>query len=368
MDPIRQFLDNQVTRRRFLQASAATAGVLAAGGSFATRARAQGGTFNWMTWSDHFYQEQLDAIAQSAGITPSISELAANEDGFAKLQQGGSGLDLISGDALWVPAYRAQGLIDAWDINELEVSKTLFPVARDFDIWTTPDGYLGYPFGWSPVLIYYNKEHVTPTDSYEILLDPKYAGKVIMENQPTDVVAHMGILAGAADPYNMTDEELAAAKDLLWQLKPNILRFAQQNTDSVNALVTGEAWLATVNLGTDERVKEAGGPDIGVITPAEGTIGWMDAEMIVTGGANSAIIRPFLELSQQPEHIAENFLRYGRPLFNEGAYKILVDNGHQERADRFLYNKPETVLTMALKGPGQSTGGAIEAFNEVFAA
>ena len=40
----------------------------------------------------------------------------------------------------------------------------------------------------------------------------------------------------------------------------------------------------------------------------------------------------------------------------------------QERADRFLYNKPETVQTMDLKGPGTSTQAVIDAFNEVFGA
>jgi len=77
---------------------------------------------------------------------------------------------------------------------------------------------------------------------------------------------------------------------------------------------------------------------------------------------------PFLELAEQKEYIAENFIKYGRPLFNEGAYKILVDKGEQERADRYLYNKPETVLTMTLKGPGVSTDAAIRVFNEVFGA
>ncbi len=33
-----------------------------------------------------------------------------------------------------------------------------------------------------------------------------------------------------------------------------------------------------------------------------------------------------------------------------------------------LYNKPETVLTMTLKGPGSSTQAAIAAFNDVFGA
>jgi spermidine/putrescine-binding protein len=166
----------------------------------------------------------------------------------------------------------------------------------------------------------------------------------------------------------MTPEELAQAKEAMMRLKPNVLRLAQQNTDTVAALASGEVWLATGNLGTEDRVLEAGGPQLKVFTPKEGTIGWMDAEMIVNGGANSANVRPWLEAAEQPEYMAQNFIDYGRPLFNEAAYKILVDMGYKERADRFHYNEPELAATMTLKGPSPSTADAVAAFNEVFAA
>jgi spermidine/putrescine-binding protein len=369
MDPLR----SPLSRRRFLKVTAGTTGALALSGLGAGLVRAQStaptGAFNWMTWSDHFYDEQLEEVTAAADITPSISELAGNAEGYTRLREVGGQLDMISGDALWVPKYFEDGLIEAWDINELSVAQDLYSIAREFEIWTTPEGYLGYPFGWSPVQIYYDPANVSPTpDSWEVLLDPKYVGRVIVENQPEEIPAYMGKLAGAADPYNMTEEELAESKELMFQLKPNVLRLAQQNTDTVAALASGEAWLATGNLGTDERVLEAGGPQLSVFTPKEGTIGWMDAEMIVKGGANQALIRPWLELAETPEHIAENFIRYGRPLFNEAAYQVLVNSGQQERADRYLFNKPETVLTMTLKGPGVSTQAAIDAFNEVFGA
>jgi spermidine/putrescine-binding protein len=363
-------LDRRFTRRRFLQASAGTAAAVALGGlNTASRVSAQGGTFNFMTWSDHFYNEQLDAVEGATGVRPATTELAGNAEGHTRLTEVGGQLDMISGDALWVPKYYEDGLVDAWDINELDVSKTLYPVSREFPWWTTPEGYLGYPFGWSPVQIYYDPAQVSPApDSWEVLLDPKYAGRVMVENQPEEVAAYMGKFIGAADPYNMTPEELALAKDAMTRLKPNVLRLAQQNTDTVDALASGEVWLATGNLGTDERVLEAGGPQLAYFTPKEGTIGWMDAEMIVSGGANSANIRPWLEAAEQPQYIAENFIRYGRPLFNEAAYQILVDNGQQERADRYLYNQPEIAATMTLKGPSPATGDAVAAFNEVFAA
>ncbi|MBF6605015.1 MAG: ABC transporter substrate-binding protein [Chloroflexi bacterium] len=392
-DPMREY-----SRRQFLKATAAAGvavglgGVVAACSTAATTAAptaaapasaappsvaavsaapsvAPTGTFNWMTWSDHWYQAQMDVLATNNKIKSSITSFSDNIDAYTKVKQVGGQIDMVSGDALWVPHYFESGLIEAWDINQLKVAKQLYSVARSFPIWTKPAGYLGYPFGWSPVQIYYDPAHVTPApNSWDVLLDPKYKKRVVVEDQPVEIMAYMGKLAGVKDPYNMTPAEIAQAKALLIQLKPNILRLAPQNTDTIAALKNGEAWIATGNLGTETRVKDQGGPQLNVFTPKEGTIGWMDSEMIVKGGANQNLIMPFLELAEQAEYIAANFMINQRPLFNEAAYKILINQGQKALADRFLYNKPETVLTMTLKGPGSSTQGVIAAFNEVFGA
>jgi spermidine/putrescine-binding protein len=350
-------------------AASAGAPASAAASAAASTAAAPTGTFNWMTWGDHSYPAQLDAIAAANGIKANSTLFSDNIDAYTKLKQVGGQLDMVSGDALWVPHYFESGLIEAWDINQLAVSKQLYSIARSFPIWTKPEGYLGYPFGWSPVQVYYDPKKVSPApDSWEVLLDPKYKKRVVVEDQPVEIMAYMGKFTGAKNAYSMTPDEIAKAKEALIKLKPNILRLANQATDTIAALKTGEAWIATGNLGTESRVKDQGGPDLNVFTPKEGTIGWMDSEMIVKGGANQNLIMPFLEKAEQAEYIAANFILNGRPLFNEAAYKILINQGQQERADRFLYNKPETVQTMDLKGPGTSTQAVIDAFNEVFGA
>ena len=150
------------------------------------------------------------------------------------------------------------------------------------------------------------------------------------------------------------------------KLKPNVVRLAPQNTDTIAALVSGEAWIATANLGTEERVKDARRPRAQGVHPQGGDHRLDGRRDDHHGRSQRSLIMPFLEKAEQAEYIAENFIKNGRPLFNEAAYKVLVDKGQQDRADRFLYNKPETVLTMTLKGPGSSTENAIEAFNEVF--
>jgi spermidine/putrescine-binding protein len=390
-------LMREISRRQFLKATGAAGAAIGLGGvvaacstavnqatatagpssaasgapaaSAAAASVAPTGTFNWMTWGDHWYQAQMDVIASTNNIKASSTLFSDNIDAYTKLKQVGGQLDMVSGDALWVPHYFEAGLIEAWDINSLPVSSQLYSIARSFKIWTKPEGYLGYPFGWSPVQIYYDPAHVSPApDSWEVLLDPKYKGRVVIEDQPVEAMAYMGKLAGVKNAYSMTPDEIDKAKDLLKQLKPNILRLANQATDTIAALKNKEAWIATGNLGTEARVKDQGGPDLNVFTPKEGTIGWMDSEMVVKGGTNENLIMPFLQLAEQAEYMAANFMLNGRPLFNEAAYKILINQGQQERADRFLFNKPETVLTMDLKGPGTSTQAVTEAFNEVFGA
>jgi spermidine/putrescine-binding protein len=377
------------TRREFLKISGVAAGGLAlaacstgtsspaasAGASTApagsaapaASAAAQGGSLNFLTWSDHWGKDELAAVKASTGINVNISELADNIDGYNKLSQVKGQLDLVSGDALWVPHYYDAGLIQPVDINGFQVASQLYSMARSFDFWTKPDGYLAYPWGWSPIQIVFNPRHVKPApDSWQALIDPKYAGKIVMENQPTDIMLFAGIATGAKDIYNMTDAELKTATDWLTKLKPNVYKLVQQNNETISALASEEAWMSTQNLGAPDRVKTAGGPEVVAIVPKEGTTGFIDGEMTVKGGQNQSVVQPYLEAGAQAEFVAQNFLDNGRPLWNEKAYKLLVDGGHKDQADRYLYNQPELALKMKLKGPAGNTDAYISAFNSVF--
>jgi len=381
-------MDHKLSRRRFLQAGAAVGGAAIMGSRLAEVAAAQSpaaptlapyspapvtgveaGPLNFLTWSDHYNNDALTQIQAATGIQAFISELADNSDGFAKLQAGNSGLDMVSGDALWVPKYFSSQLVDAFDLSSVAVSSELYSMAKSFDFFTTPAGYLAYPWGWSPIQVVFDPAKVSPTpDSWQVLIDPKYKQRVVMEHQPLDIMLFAAKAIGAVDAYNMTDDELAKAKDWLTQLKPNILTFVEQNTETINKLATGEAWLATQNLGAPDRVKDAGGPEIVAYVPKEGTIGFIDGEMRVTGGANTARITPYLELAADAQWVAQNFLDNGRPLFNERAYKLLVDSGFGDRADRYLYNQPEVALQMTLKGPGGRVQDYLDTFASVFGA
>src|SRR5215471_6823762 len=370
-------LDRPVSRRSFLVAGAVGVAGLAAARDLsaarrafgATQVRAAGVTLNWLTWSDHYFSSQIQKVKSQTSIGARVQLISDDSDAYIKVKAGGGAWDISSEDALWVPKFYKEGLIVPFDIKSFPVSKQLYPVALDVPFWKAGSNQMGYPFGWSSLQIYYNPKYArTKPTSWHAILNPAYKGKIVLENQPTDLMAMGGIATGAKKPYDMTTAEISRAKEFLTQLKPNILKLVSQNTEVIRALSDGTAWLTIENIGTDARVKDAGGPQIEIATPKEGIYGWMDAEMLLKESSNASSFEPFINAMEQAPWIAKNFLTNGRPLFNEKAYKILVNTGHAERADKFHYNQPERPLGMVLKGPSSNAQAYIDAFNEAVGA
>jgi spermidine/putrescine-binding protein len=181
-------------------------------------------------------------------------------------------------------------------------------------------------------------------------------------------MAIAGRATGAKKPYSMTSAQISRAKAYLKSLKPNVLKLASQNNEVVRALADGSAWIGITNLGTDDRVKDAGGPVVKAAYPKEGTVGFIDSESIVKASKHKDSWEKFINAMEQAPWIAKNFVTNGRPLFNEKAYKLLVNQGHGDRARRLLYNKPELALKMTIKGPAGNQQAYTDAFNEVFGA
>ncbi|HEV8686674.1 MAG TPA: ABC transporter substrate-binding protein [Gaiellaceae bacterium] len=371
--------DRALTRREVLRGAAfGSIGLYltACGGSSsspATTAAASGtgkaATLNWLTWSDHYANDQLAAVKKKTRLTARPQLFSDNADAYLKIKQTGGQFDIVSGDALWVPKYLKDGLTESFDLSSIPVSSQLFSIAREFEFWQDGSNYMGYPFSWSTVQIYYNPKFVkTVPDSWHAVLDPKYKGKVSLENIPTDMMAIAARATGSKKPYAMSRGEISKAKDYLEQLKPNVLKLASQNNEVIRALADESAWIGITNLGSDDRVKDAGGPVVKPAYPREGTIGFIDSEQMVKASKNKDSFARFINAAEQAPYIAQNFITNGRPLFNEKAYKLLVNQGHKDRADRLLYSKPEKALEMTIKGPAGDQQAYSDAFNEVFGA
>jgi spermidine/putrescine-binding protein len=373
--------DHLFGRRRFLRVGAGIGVALVAPW---TRAAAQGtgpaasgalpsgspvppGQLRLLTSPDHWDPAVLLSLAAHQGIDVRITPLTDDAAAFAAVSSGAVDTDMVSGDGLWIPAYHAAGSTEPIDLAEISVAAELYSVARTMELLETPDGMLGYPWSWSPLQVVYDPARVANApDSWDVLVDPASRGRVVIEEQRMDLVLCAGRATGARDPLDMTDAELAAATDWLTRLKPNIRRITRHRGDTIAALTSGECTMAISSLGAPDLVKDAGGPEMVAFVPKEGTIGSIEAEMVRTNAPNAVRVPAYLDAAASAEASAAAFLHDGRPLFNERAYRLLVDAGQGARADRYLYDRPEFALEMTLTGPGARPDAYLAAAQVVF--
>ena len=365
------------TRRDLLKGGAIGAAGLYLGGPGSALAarlgpdaalRADAVTLNWLTWFDHYFQQQLKVTKQRIGIGARTKLAPSDSQIYTTIRQTGSQFDISAADALWVPKMHKDGLTQSFDLSSIAASKQLYSVARNFAIWKDGSNYMAFPNGWSTIQTYYNPKYVkTKPDSYDALLDPKYKKKIVYEDSPENFVGFAGLATGAKNPYDQTLSELATSKAWLKKLKPNILKIVQQNFETVNALKDESAWIGLGNLGVELRVKDAGGPLIKVAYPKEGLLGWFDGEQMVKASKHKDLFAKFMNsVEGQTAFAAKNFIKNGRPMFNEKAYKLLVNQGYKHRADLFHYNEPERILKSHLQGPSRNPQATTQTFTEVF--
>jgi spermidine/putrescine-binding protein len=364
-------MDQLVGRRRFLRAGAGVAAGFAMGLSTplarvaaqAPTSEAPGagssgspiapGLLRILTSPDHWDPGVLRSLAADRGVTVRVTPLTDDASAFTDVGRGEVVADVITGEGGWIAAYHAAGLTQPLDLSRIDVAQELFPLARTMDLLLTPEGMLGYPWSWSPLQVVYDPARVdSAPDSWEVLVDPRHRGRVVIEEQRMDLVLCAARAVGAQDPLAMTDAELAAATDWLTQLRPNIGRIVHHRGGVIDALATGECALAISSLGAPDLVKDAGGPEVVAFVPKEGTIGSIEAEMVSAGSANLDRVPAYLDAEASAEASAAAFLSDGRPLFNELARRLLVDSGHGDRVRRYLYDRPEVALEMTLSGPG----------------
>jgi len=368
--------DRRFTRGDLLKGGAVgAAGLYLGGASNALAARLAdrsitAETIAWLTWFDHFFPQQLAVTKKLTGISCHPKLAPSDSQIYTTIRTTGSQFDIAAADALWVSKMHKDGLTKSFDLSSIGASKQLYSDARHISIWKDGSNQMAFPNGWSTVQIYYNPKYVkTRPSSYDALLDPKYKKKIAYENEPESVLAIAGIATGAKIPFNQTLAEISRSKAWLKKLKPNILHMAEQNSENITLMKNGDAWIVLGNLGVDTRVRDAGGPLIKAVFPKEGQIGWFDGEQMVKKSKHQDAFVPFINATySQTAWIAKNFIKNGRPMFNEKAYKILVNQGYKARLDAFHYNKPDTIFQAHLQGPAKNSQAITDAYNEVFGA
>ncbi len=246
-------------------------------------------TLHYFTWTDYVSEDLLDAFGKANGVKVVVDTFSSNEELLAKLQSGATGYDVAVPSDFMVSIMVKQGLLADLDLTKIPnvglVDERLQHLPFD------PENRYSIPYLWGTVGIGYDS-HVIPTapDSWAVLWDPRYKGRISMLNDQRELfgaaLRAMGQSANAKDP---TIIEQAKAK--LVSQKPLVKTYTSENYDQL--LVSGEVALAHGWGGPVARAM-AERPSIKYVVPKEGATIWSDCLVVLKTSRNGELAMRFI--------------------------------------------------------------------------
>ncbi|MCX7286568.1 MAG: extracellular solute-binding protein [Rhodobacterales bacterium] len=285
-------------RRRFLQGSAAGAGILAAPAIISSKALASSGELNFTGWAGYpaLAEKVFPAFTAATGITVNFKEVPDNETIFAdaKVALETGGVDMIEPTIDRVGAYHSNGLVGAWDESKLAVDNYL-PGLADGNAGerSRKDGMLLYvPSNWGTEALVVNTANAK-------LSAPASLGDLFNAENPAVVRPHSALAAmgryldatGKLPRPFMDGYTDMAAMTEIWDIvlaeaiksKGNIVQWWSGENEA-NAGFTANG--ATVGLCWDSTGFNLRKDGYAYVAPAEGAFAWHQGFMLMKNATN----------------------------------------------------------------------------------
>jgi spermidine/putrescine-binding protein len=253
-----------------------------------------------LVWEGYADASFVRAFEESHHCKVVASYMGTSDELVAKLRGGSaSNYDVISPSSDVATSIVKAGLAAPLDLSKIPSYSQLSQKLRDLPLVKNNGQIYGVPFIWGPNPILYETTAFTqPPDSWSIFWDAKYKGRISLWDELSSVYMAAQVLGyDKPDPnhiYNLTDDELAAVRKKLIELKPNIRKYWATGGDLTNLFQNHEIILAMGWPLMTNQLRALKFP-IGEVIPKENTTGWIDHLMITAASSRKELATEFLE-------------------------------------------------------------------------
>jgi putative spermidine/putrescine transport system substrate-binding protein/spermidine/putrescine transport system substrate-binding protein len=285
----------------------------------------------WEGYADPSFVHDFE-VAHRCKVVASY--MGSSDELVAKLRGGSAAnYDVISPSSDVAASIVKAGLAEPLDLSRLPSYLQLSAKLRDSSLVKANNQIYGVPFMWGPnPLLYDTTAFSQPPDSWTILWDPKYKGRVSLWDELSSIYLAAQILGyDKPDPgqlYNLSDEQLDAAKKKLLELKPNVRKYWSTGGELTNLFQNHEIVLAMGWPLNTAQLRKLKFP-IGETIPKENTTGWIDHLMITSASKNKDLATEFLAymIEAKTQKLVSDVTQYTPA--NPGAAGYLSEEGRK---------------------------------------
>ena len=288
--------------------------------------------YNWGEYISDGADGTLDVnkeFEERYGIKVNYTNFESNENMYNKLISGGANYDVIIPSDYMIAKLRDEGLLA--ELNFSNIPNARYILDKYKGLYFDPENKCTVPYTVGMVGLIYNTTMVEGTpDSWSILWDEKYAGEILMFNNPRDTFGIAQCLLGQS--LNTTDvKEWNLAIKKLKEQNPLVSSYVMDEV--FNKMEKGEAALAPYYAGDFLTMYDVN-PDLAFCYPKEGVNFFVDAMCVPKNAENKEAAELYINFMCEEEIAVANanYICYASP-----HALVLESDDYDLKGDPILY-------------------------------
>ena len=276
----------------------------------------QGTVLNVYNWGEYIDDEEVDVITEFERLTGcdvNYTTFESNENMYSKLSGGGVSYDIIIPSDYMVERLISEDMLLPIDYSNVPNFAKYFDGEKHGHLIANGISDYAVIYNVGTTILIYNKNFVSEApDSWKVLWDEQYKGKILMFNNPRDSFAIAQFVLGQS--INSTEKsQWDAAAELLMEQRKKVKPEYVMDEVFIK-MESGEYAFATYYAGDYELMVE-NNPDLGYAFPKEGVNTFYDAMCIPSAAQNKKGAEAFINFMLEPEIALANaeYIYYATP-------------------------------------------------------
>ncbi|MBB3424074.1 MULTISPECIES: extracellular solute-binding protein [unclassified Rhizobium] len=331
----------EITRRNTLKLMS---GAVIAGAAFSAMPRMafSAGKITVLNWQGYGTDEawSIKAFAEKTGIEVVHDYYSSESEMLTKLRTNPGAYDLVVLNAARCAQATAEDLLQPIDFSKVPNAATIDANLRSNANFLKDGKGYAVPWVWGMTSLAIRDGMPVP-DSYKVLADPAYKGRVAMDDDAIICVAAGALMTGQ-DMNNPKD--LGAIRDALKSIKPNVKLLWSTEDQWNKSFAAKEFDLSLFWSGGSVRSKRNSKLPVDFVVPKEGGIGWVDGLGIPASAPNAEGALVFANWLIDPTFYVEWATKVGAPASSNSAALATLPADDLSRQ----VHKPEYLKTMGI--------------------
>ena len=279
-------------------------------------------TLNVYNWGEYIDQNIIGLFEEKyPHIKVNYTTYDSNEAMYSKIVSGAASYDIVIPSEYMVSKLINEDMLAELDYSNIPNYKYIGEAYKNQS--HDPENKYSVPYFWGTVVVIYNSEFVDEADvadeSLDLLWNEKYAGKILMFDNPRDSFC-LALLKAGYSMNSENSEEWEEAASLLSEQKNIVQAYVM---DAIfDKMEAGEAWIAPYYAG-DALIIQENNPKIKFYIPKEGTNMFIDAMCVLKTSEHKKEAEMFINFMCEPEIAAMNSESVGYATANTQALDIL---------------------------------------------